>query len=163
MGARPRQKMRWARQPLSPVFPVLLGCSFPNPRHLTNGCECWNYQHSSVPEAEPPALMKPLLFTWQLLLEPLVSQGQHSKGDPVVSKQNTRARFTPSSEKHCFRWSQTAKNIFLIEFWFIFLCMAIKKLMAKDIGSSKNDAYEKVLLNLMQHEIIQQDALNTLL
>lgn len=35
--------------------------------------------------------------------------------------------------------------------------------MAKDIRSSKNDAYEKILLNLMQHEIIQQAALNTLL
>lgn len=62
-GARPRQKMRWVRQPLSRVFPVLLGCSSPNPGDLTNGCEGWNYQHSSVPEVEPSALMKPLLFT----------------------------------------------------------------------------------------------------
>lgn len=35
--------------------------------------------------------------------------------------------------------------------------------MAKDIGSSKNDAYEKILLNLMRHEIIQRATLNTLL
>lgn len=41
--------------------------------------------------------------------------------------------------------------------------MVIKKLMAKDIGSTKNDAYEKILLNLMQHEIIQEAGLNTLL
>lgn len=162
-GARPRWKMRWERQPLSHVFPVPLGCSFPNPTDLTNGCEHWNYEHSSVLEVEPSALIKPLLFTLQQLLKPLVSQGQFSKGNPVISKQNIQPRFTPSSEKHCIRWSQPPKNIFLIEFRFIFLHMAIKKLMAKDIGSSKNDAYQKILLNLMQHEIIQQATLNTLL
>lgn len=55
------------------------------------------------------------------------------------------------------------QKLFLIKLHFTFLHMVIKKLMAKDIGSTKNDAYEKILLNLMQHEIIQQAGLNTLL
>lgn len=145
------------------MFPVPLGCSFPNPRDLTNGCERWHYQHSSIPEAEPSALIKPLLFTWQQLLKPLRKQGQSSKGDPVISKQNIQPRFTPSSENTASDGAKQPKNIFLIEFRFIFLHMAIKKLMVKDIGSSKNDAYRKILLNLMQHEIIQRATLNTLL
>jgi len=41
--------------------------------------------------------------------------------------------------------------------------MVIKKLMAEDIGSTKNDAYEQIILNLMQHKIIQRAGLNTLL
>lgn len=35
--------------------------------------------------------------------------------------------------------------------------------MAGDTESTKNDAYEKIVLNLMQHEIIQRAGLNTLL
>lgn len=35
--------------------------------------------------------------------------------------------------------------------------------MTKHTGSTKNDAYGKILLNLMQHEIIPRDGLNTLL
>lgn len=153
MGARPTQKIRWAKQPLRDAHSQILEIDqMAVSTAITS-------QHSSVSEVEPSALMKPLLLTWQLLLEPLVSQ----KGNPVISKQNTQPRFTPSSEKHCIRWNQTTKSTFPVEFCFIFLCMAIKKLMAKDTGSSKNDAYEKILLNLMQHEIIRRVALNTLL
>lgn len=129
------------------MFPVPLGCSFPNPRDLTNGCE---YQHSSIPEAEPSALMKPLLLTWQLLLEPLLSQ----KRQPSDFQTKHPTKVHSIICKHCIRWSQTTTNIFPVEFCFIFLHMAIKKLIAKDTGSSKNDAYEKIPLNLMQHEII---------
>lgn len=54
------------------------------------------------------------------------------------------------------------KKVF-IKFNSTFLQMVIKKLMVKDLESTKNDTYKKILLNLMHHEIIQLAGLNTLL